>query len=74
MRVIIRWGSRIIAMLVFAILLNASRELYSLLPAILFNMVVGAILVYGVDMIDRMFRAIDRTRFMRETNINATQF
>lgn len=74
MRQIIKWGTRCMALFVFALLLNASFQMYPPLGAIVFNIVVGSILLGGIVVLDRFQRSQARSKFLRETNIHATQF
>jgi hypothetical protein len=74
MRSVIKWSTRLLALFIFAVLLNASREMYPPFGAIVFNIVIGTILMGGLVLLDRYMRLRARSKFLRETNIHATQF
>jgi hypothetical protein len=74
MRTLVVWSTRSLALFIFAILLNASRQMYPPIGAIFFNIVVGSILLGGTALLDRILRNMARAKFLRESNINATQF
>ncbi len=74
MRSLIVWSIRGLALFIFALLLHVSREIYPPIGAIVFDLVVGAILLGGLTLLDRYLRNAARSKFLRETNIHATQF
>lgn len=68
------WGLRALFLLVFAVLLKASYELYPPIGAVFFNLTVGGILIGCLVLLDRFLRTRARAKFLRETKINATKF
>lgn len=74
MSTLIVWGLRGICLLVFAVLLKASHELYPPIGVVMFNLVIGGILIGILVLLDRHLRTRARAKFLRETKINATKF
>jgi hypothetical protein len=74
MRALMIWSIRGLALFVFALMIHVSREIYSPVGAIVFDLVVGSILFGTLTLFDRFRRNVARAKFLRETNIHATQF
>jgi hypothetical protein len=74
MRTLLVWSLRGLFLLVFAILLKASYELYPPIGAFAFNMMIGGILIGALVLLDRFLRTRSRAKFLRESKINTTKF
>jgi uncharacterized membrane protein len=68
MRTLLILALWIVVALVFAVLSIAAFNIYSLLGAVVFSIIVGAALLWMMYLIHTGFRTLDRSRFMREYN------